>query len=52
MPHLSPMSWVIALFSFWLLLMIFISSMWWSAIPSFSSINIYSSHESNLNWKW
>nr|YP_009171120.1 ATP synthase F0 subunit 8 [Drawida japonica]AIR76345.1 ATP synthase F0 subunit 8 [Drawida japonica] len=52
MPHLSPMSWITALFSFWVLLMALISIMWWSLIPSFSVINIYSSHESSLNWKW
>lgn len=52
MPHLSPIRWIIALVSFWLTLIVFVSAIWWLAGPKFSVINIYSSHESKLNWKW
>nr|QGZ09935.1 ATP synthase F0 subunit 8 [Eisenia nordenskioldi nordenskioldi] len=52
MPHLSPMSWLLAIPLFWLSLSILISTLWWSKHHSFSSSSSHTSSISQSSWKW
>nr|QGZ09961.1 ATP synthase F0 subunit 8 [Eisenia nana] len=52
MPHLSPMSWIIAISSFWFSLTILTSTLWWSNHHSFYSTSKYDSSSMENLWKW
>nr|AAL28032.1 ATPase 8 [Terrisswalkerius erici] len=52
MPHLSPMSWMLAIITFWTIMMMFSSNTWWSNLHTFetdSSINLGSTEK---QWQW
>nr|BDQ44216.1 ATP synthase F0 subunit 8 [Polypheretima elongata] len=37
MPHLSPMSWLMAIITFWLVMLLFTSNMWWTSSHTFEA---------------
>nr|ALS46296.1 ATP synthase F0 subunit 8 [Glycinde armigera] len=51
MPHLSPMSWIMAPLMFYFTLMLFISCLWWIQTPKFPLIT-YSFSVSSPKWMW
>nr|QGZ10026.1 ATP synthase F0 subunit 8 [Eisenia nordenskioldi pallida] len=52
MPHLSPMSWIAAIFMFWITLSMLASTLWWTNQHSFYSSSKYSSSTPVNSWKW
>nr|QGZ09987.1 ATP synthase F0 subunit 8 [Eisenia nordenskioldi nordenskioldi]UWM94621.1 ATP synthase F0 subunit 8 [Eisenia nordenskioldi]UWM94634.1 ATP synthase F0 subunit 8 [Eisenia nordenskioldi]UWM94647.1 ATP synthase F0 subunit 8 [Eisenia nordenskioldi]UWM94660.1 ATP synthase F0 subunit 8 [Eisenia nordenskioldi] len=52
MPHLSPMSWIISIITFWLTLSMLASTMWWSKHHSFNSKSKYASPTLLSYWNW
>nr|QGZ09974.1 ATP synthase F0 subunit 8 [Eisenia nordenskioldi pallida] len=52
MPHLSPMSWILAITMFWTALSILASTLWWTKHLSFSSSSSYSSSALKSSWTW
>nr|YP_009136886.1 ATP synthase F0 subunit 8 [Goniada japonica]AKE32083.1 ATP synthase F0 subunit 8 [Goniada japonica] len=51
MPHLSPMSWIMAPLIFYTLMILFMSSTWWSQTSKFPTISL-SSMISSPQWNW
>nr|WRW51312.1 ATP synthase F0 subunit 8 [Micropodarke fujianensis] len=51
MPHLSPMAWIVALFSFYLILGMFMSTLWWQQMPSFPPLTVKMPSKNN-KWNW
>nr|QGZ10065.1 ATP synthase F0 subunit 8 [Eisenia balatonica] len=52
MPHLSPMSWIISIITFWAALSILTSTIWWSNYHPFSSSSKYNASSLESSWKW
>nr|YP_010403025.1 ATP synthase F0 subunit 8 [Sirsoe methanicola]UQV94833.1 ATP synthase F0 subunit 8 [Sirsoe methanicola] len=52
MPHLSPMSWLMAAFIFYLLLGMFMSMIWWHQPPIFQSLKIQNPASLTNKWDW
>nr|AMQ12969.1 ATP synthase subunit 8 [Mesenchytraeus solifugus] len=52
MPHLSPMNWLMAILSFWLIISLIMSSNWWSQSNSFSCPKLSSSKSLSKSWNW
>uniref|UniRef100_UPI0031F39CBC ATP synthase F0 subunit 8 n=1 Tax=Loimia medusa TaxID=167822 RepID=UPI0031F39CBC len=53
MPHLSPMSWLLAPFLFLMLAVpAMMSFLWWSQSPVFPVISLQSSSQSFNKWNW
>nr|BDQ44242.1 ATP synthase F0 subunit 8 [Amynthas glaucus] len=52
MPHLSPMSWVLAIMAFWSILMLFTSNIWWSNLHTFETNTTNTVSGSQLPWHW
>nr|YP_001315145.1 ATP synthase F0 subunit 8 [Perionyx excavatus]ABQ01582.1 ATP synthase F0 subunit 8 [Perionyx excavatus] len=52
MPHLSPMSWLAAIISFWLILLIFASNGWWSNSHTFDADVTHHAKFSQKFWSW
>nr|ACB28519.1 ATP synthase F0 subunit 8 [Nephtys sp. 'San Juan Island' YV-2008] len=51
MPHLAPLSWALASFLFWFLLLMFVTSIWWSQSPKFS-LSSKMTPPSFSSWNW
>nr|QGZ10012.1 ATP synthase F0 subunit 8 [Eisenia nordenskioldi nordenskioldi] len=52
MPHLSPMSWIFAISTFWAALTMLASTLWWTKNHSFSSTLKNTSPTLDNSWKW
>nr|AMQ12968.1 ATP synthase subunit 8 [Mesenchytraeus cf. pedatus SL-2017] len=52
MPHLSPMNWLLAISSFWLIISIIMSENWWSQPNTFKCPKLTSKASSSISWKW
>nr|WCS91618.1 ATP synthase F0 subunit 8 [Eisenia nordenskioldi pallida] len=52
MPHLSPMSWILAILMFWMTLSILASTLWWTNHLSFSSKSNFSTSSTQSSWSW
>nr|BDQ44112.1 ATP synthase F0 subunit 8 [Pheretima confusa]BDQ44125.1 ATP synthase F0 subunit 8 [Pheretima confusa] len=52
MPHLSPMSWLMAIITFWTIMMLFTSNIWWTNLHTFET----DSHKKPIAdlrpWSW
>nr|YP_009164261.1 ATP synthase F0 subunit 8 [Amynthas longisiphonus]AIR76358.1 ATP synthase F0 subunit 8 [Amynthas longisiphonus] len=52
MPHLSPMSWLMATITFWFILLLFTSNIWWTNLHTFET-SIPNKHVGiELPWSW
>nr|AAL28050.1 ATPase 8 [Terrisswalkerius phalacrus] len=52
MPHLSPMSWLLAIITFWTTMLLFTSNTWWSNLHMFETdSHTYSEKLTNF-WQW
>nr|BDQ44138.1 ATP synthase F0 subunit 8 [Amynthas distichus] len=52
MPHLSPMSWLMAIITFWALMMLFTSNIWWTNLHTFET-DSHSKPSADLHaWSW
>nr|YP_010384446.1 ATP synthase F0 subunit 8 [Amynthas seungpanensis]UGW52605.1 ATP synthase F0 subunit 8 [Amynthas seungpanensis] len=52
MPHLSPMSWFMALTTFWMVLLLLTTSTWWTNIHYFETDGPTYVVAGNLPWLW
>uniref|UniRef100_A0AAU7YPC7 ATP synthase F0 subunit 8 n=1 Tax=Amynthas bubonis TaxID=3229772 RepID=A0AAU7YPC7_9ANNE len=52
MPHLSPMSWLMAISTFWIILMLFTSNIWWTNLHTFEANIPQTSSKKNIAWPW
>nr|AAL28040.1 ATPase 8 [Terrisswalkerius nashi] len=52
MPHLSPMSWLMATATTWTLTMLFTSNIWWSNIHTFEADSYTNLNSSEMHWQW
>nr|YP_009493553.1 ATP synthase F0 subunit 8 [Cryptonome barbada]AWN55968.1 ATP synthase F0 subunit 8 [Cryptonome barbada] len=52
MPHLAPLSWLLASLLFWITLLTFSSSSWWSQTPSFATSKTMLPTPKFASWKW
>nr|YP_009244874.1 ATP synthase F0 subunit 8 [Amynthas morrisi]AMO26972.1 ATP synthase F0 subunit 8 [Amynthas morrisi] len=52
MPHLSPMSWLLAAMFFWAILMLFTSNIWWTNLHTFETDSSKTVKGSLLPWCW
>nr|AMO27011.1 ATP synthase F0 subunit 8 [Amynthas sp. 2 LZ-2016] len=52
MPHLSPMSWLMAIITFWIIMMLFTSNIWWTNLHIFETDSHKKSTSSQLMWTW
>nr|BDQ43969.1 ATP synthase F0 subunit 8 [Pheretima iizukai] len=52
MPHLSPMSWFLAIMTFWTILMLFTSNIWWTNLHTFETDSSNKMSNSQLPWCW
>nr|BDQ43618.1 ATP synthase F0 subunit 8 [Pithemera bicincta]BDQ43943.1 ATP synthase F0 subunit 8 [Pithemera bicincta] len=52
MPHLSPMSWLMAVIMFWLIMLLFTSNLWWTNLHTFETDSPHKMKVSSLPWSW
>nr|AAL28038.1 ATPase 8 [Terrisswalkerius millamilla] len=52
MPHLSPMSWLLAATTFWTTMMLFTSNMWWSNNHMFKTGDNPLKTSKLMTWEW
>nr|BDQ43696.1 ATP synthase F0 subunit 8 [Duplodicodrilus schmardae] len=52
MPHLSPMSWLLAIITFWTVLLLLTSNIWWANLHTFEVGSHKSSGSTELPWPW
>nr|BDQ43553.1 ATP synthase F0 subunit 8 [Amynthas sp. CS029]BDQ43787.1 ATP synthase F0 subunit 8 [Amynthas sp. CS029] len=52
MPHLSPMSWLLAIMTFWTILMLFTSNIWWTNLHTFETDSLSKVSGFQLPWCW
>nr|BDQ43982.1 ATP synthase F0 subunit 8 [Pheretima okutamaensis] len=52
MPHLSPMSWLLAILAFWTIIMLFISNIWWISTHTFETGTMQTSSNKHSIWHW
>nr|AMO26959.1 ATP synthase F0 subunit 8 [Amynthas sp. 1 LZ-2016] len=52
MPHLSPMSWLMAIITFWVIMMLFTSNIWWTNLHTFETDSNKKSVVSQIPWSW
>nr|YP_010258378.1 ATP synthase F0 subunit 8 [Tonoscolex birmanicus]AGW95951.1 ATP synthase F0 subunit 8 [Tonoscolex birmanicus] len=52
MPHLSPMSWLTAILTFWLVLMLFTSNIWWANTYLFETDTSSKHCQPHTQWQW
>nr|BDQ44255.1 ATP synthase F0 subunit 8 [Amynthas yamade] len=52
MPHLSPMSWLMAILTFWVILMLFTSNIWWTNLHTFETDSPNKIGENQIPWCW
>nr|QED22585.1 adenosine triphosphate 8 [Amynthas sp. FJ201005-01]QED22631.1 adenosine triphosphate 8 [Amynthas sp. ZJ201522-03]QED22633.1 adenosine triphosphate 8 [Amynthas sp. ZJ201521-01]QED22634.1 adenosine triphosphate 8 [Amynthas sp. HK201601-06]QED22635.1 adenosine triphosphate 8 [Amynthas sp. GD201117-14]QED22649.1 adenosine triphosphate 8 [Amynthas sp. FJ201112-03]QED22652.1 adenosine triphosphate 8 [Amynthas sp. GX201301-02] len=52
MPHLSPMSWLVAIIFFWAILMLFTSNIWWTNLHTFETDSPSKMKGGQLPWCW
>nr|YP_089674.1 ATP synthase F0 subunit 8 [Clymenella torquata]AAU20736.1 ATPase F0 subunit 8 [Clymenella torquata] len=52
MPHLSPLSWMLAPLMFFFILSMLHSSMWWQTQPSFKKVKTQSLKSLFKIWNW
>nr|AAL28030.1 ATPase 8 [Fletcherodrilus unicus] len=52
MPHLSPMSWILAIITTWSIMMLFTSGMWWSNQHLFKAASHSHLGATMLQWQW
>nr|YP_009020899.1 ATP synthase F0 subunit 8 [Metaphire vulgaris]AHM23781.1 ATP synthase F0 subunit 8 [Metaphire vulgaris] len=52
MPHLSPMSWLLAIITFWTILMLFTSNIWWTNLHTFETDFRTKSKMNQVSWNW
>nr|UAJ48163.1 ATP synthase F0 subunit 8 [Metaphire posthuma] len=52
MPHLSPMSWLMAIATFWFTLMLLTSNIWWTNMHTFETDFNKKLSSQQLPWCW
>nr|QED22594.1 adenosine triphosphate 8 [Amynthas sp. GX201002-04] len=52
MPHLSPMSWLMAIITFWIIMMLFTSNIWWTNLHTFETDSHKKTVAIQLPWSW
>nr|YP_009244861.1 ATP synthase F0 subunit 8 [Amynthas hupeiensis]AMO26946.1 ATP synthase F0 subunit 8 [Amynthas hupeiensis]BDQ43722.1 ATP synthase F0 subunit 8 [Amynthas hupeiensis]BDQ43735.1 ATP synthase F0 subunit 8 [Amynthas hupeiensis] len=52
MPHLSPMSWVLAIITFWFIMLMFTSNIWWTNLHTFEADLASVKKGDQLPWCW
>nr|BDQ44203.1 ATP synthase F0 subunit 8 [Metaphire riukiuensis] len=52
MPHLSPMSWLMAIVAFWLVMVTFTSNIWWANLHTFETNIPNKMKYIQLTWNW
>nr|QED22575.1 adenosine triphosphate 8 [Amynthas sp. HN201007-02]QED22629.1 adenosine triphosphate 8 [Amynthas sp. HK201601-13]QED22636.1 adenosine triphosphate 8 [Amynthas sp. ZJ201519-02] len=52
MPHLSPMSWLLAIITFWTIMMLFTSNIWWTNLHTFEADTSSTLKSGQLPWCW
>nr|BDQ44060.1 ATP synthase F0 subunit 8 [Pheretima silvatica] len=52
MPHLSPMSWLLAILTFWIIMMLFTSNIWWTNLHMFETNTLQTSENKHISWSW
>nr|BDQ43878.1 ATP synthase F0 subunit 8 [Metaphire agrestis] len=52
MPHLSPMSWLLAIITFWTILMLFTTNIWWTNLHTFETGTLKTSGNKHTFWYW
>nr|AAL28028.1 ATPase 8 [Fletcherodrilus sigillatus] len=52
MPHLSPMSWMMAILSTWSIMMLFTSNIWWSNQHIFKTTSHKMHNNMKTSWQW
>nr|YP_009245124.1 ATP synthase F0 subunit 8 [Amynthas jiriensis]AMR74062.1 ATP synthase F0 subunit 8 [Amynthas jiriensis] len=52
MPHLSPMSWLLAIITFWTILMLFTSNIWWTNLHAFETDTLQYKGNKQTSWPW
>nr|BDQ44489.1 ATP synthase F0 subunit 8 [Manus koellikeri] len=52
MPHLSPMSWLLAITTFWAIMMLFTTNIWWTNLHMFETGDLQTSGNKITSWYW
>nr|BDQ44437.1 ATP synthase F0 subunit 8 [Amynthas corticis] len=52
MPHLSPMSWLMAIITFWTIMMLLTSNIWWTNLHTFEPDSHKKTVTNQLPWSW
>nr|QED22577.1 adenosine triphosphate 8 [Amynthas sp. YN201006-04] len=52
MPHLSPMSWLLAIITLWTIMMLFTSNIWWTNLHMFEADTSSTLKSGQLPWCW
>nr|BDQ43956.1 ATP synthase F0 subunit 8 [Metaphire hilgendorfi] len=52
MPHLSPMSWLMAIMTFWTILMLFTTNTWWTNLHTFETSALQAEGNKHTPWSW
>nr|AVW86105.1 ATP synthase F0 subunit 8 [Lepidonotopodium sp. YZ-2018] len=52
MPHLSPLNWLITPLTFWILLLTFMSILWWSQTSHFPPLYSSFTLPRTPQWNW
>nr|AMO26920.1 ATP synthase F0 subunit 8 [Amynthas sp. 2 JS-2012] len=52
MPHLSPMSWLLAIITFWAIMMLFTSNIWWTNQHMFETSSTTKMKSCQTPWPW
>nr|BDQ44294.1 ATP synthase F0 subunit 8 [Metaphire communissima] len=52
MPHLSPMSWLLAIITFWIIMMLFTTNIWWTNLHTFETGALQTKSNKHAPWSW
>nr|YP_009244939.1 ATP synthase F0 subunit 8 [Amynthas pectiniferus]AMO27063.1 ATP synthase F0 subunit 8 [Amynthas pectiniferus] len=52
MPHLSPMSWLLAIIMFWAIMLLFTSNIWWTNLHTFETSSQSKVSGGKQPWCW
>nr|BDQ43579.1 ATP synthase F0 subunit 8 [Amynthas quintanus] len=52
MPHLSPMSWLLAILTFWTVMLLLTSNIWWTNLHTFETGSLQAKGSKHLPWFW
>nr|YP_009244848.1 ATP synthase F0 subunit 8 [Amynthas carnosus]AMO26933.1 ATP synthase F0 subunit 8 [Amynthas carnosus]BDQ43865.1 ATP synthase F0 subunit 8 [Amynthas carnosus] len=52
MPHLSPMSWLTAIATLWIIMMLYTSNIWWTNLHTFEADFHKKIPAYKLPWPW